>query len=134
VGEAVSRRPYRRALPRASWFLRQPRYLRYMAREVSCIFIGTYALLIVVGLERLSAGRAAYEAFLAALASPPSLVFHAAALPFALFHSTHWFKVTGQVMPVQRGESFLPGAVVAGAHYALWIVVSLALLYFAGAF
>jgi len=34
---------------------------------------------------------------------------------------------------VQIGEEFLPGKFIVAAHYAVWIVVSLAILFFAGA-
>jgi hypothetical protein len=37
-------------------------------------------------------------------------------------------------MPVQIGEGFLSGIIIAGAHYLAWAAVSLIILYFAGAF
>ena len=38
-------KPYVREVSRYGWFFRSPRYLRYMAREVTCVFIGLHALL-----------------------------------------------------------------------------------------
>ncbi len=130
----MSGKPYVREVPRYSWFLRQPRYMRYMAREVTCIFIGAYAVLLLVALRRLSEGRQAYEAFLQALASPASVVFHLVVLAFALVHTISWFNVTPKAMPVQIGEDFLPGGIIVGAHYAVWLLVSAALLFLAGVF
>lgn len=127
-------KPYIRDVPRFGWFLRQPRYMRYMAREVTCIFIGAYAVVLLVALQRLAEGRQAYEAFLQALASPVSMVFHLVVLVFALYHTTSWFNVTPKAMPIQAGEDFLPGAIIVGAHYAAWLVVSVALLVLAGVF
>jgi fumarate reductase subunit C len=127
-------KPYIRDVPRFRWFLRQPRYMRYMAREVTCIFIGAYAVVLLVALQRLAEGRQAYEAFLQALASPVSMVFHLVVLVFALYHTTSWFNVTPKAMPIQAGEDFLPGAVIVGAHYAAWLIVSVALLFLAGVF
>ncbi len=127
-------KPYVRKVPRFSWFFRQPRYLRYMAREVTCIFIGAYAVLLVVALRRLAEGREAYEGFLQALTGPASLIFHLVVLVFALYHTTSWFNVTPKAMPVQVGEDFLPGGIIIGAHYAVWLVVSVAMLFLAGAF
>lgn len=127
-------KPYIRDVPRFRWFLRQPRYMRYMAREVTCIFIGAYAVVLLVALQRLAEGRQAYEAFLQALASPVSMVFHLVVLVFALYHTTSWFNVTPKAMPIQAGEDFLPGGVIVGAHYAAWLVVSVALLFLAGVF
>jgi succinate dehydrogenase subunit C len=130
----MSRRPYVREIPKFHWFLRQPRYVRYMVRELSCVFIGAYTLLLMVGLARLAEGRAAYEAFLAALKSPLSIAFHVIALAFAVYHSVTWFNLTPKALPVQMGEAFLPDWVISGAHYAAWLLFSAALLYFAGAF
>ena len=33
----MSRKPYVREIPKTSWFMRQGRYKRYMAREVTCV-------------------------------------------------------------------------------------------------
>jgi fumarate reductase subunit C len=132
MAEEMMRKPYVREVPRMAWVLRHPRYMRYMARELSCLFIGAYTLLLVVGLKRLSEGPAAYEAFLQALASPLGVVFHIVALAFAAYHSITWFKLTPKAMPLLIGERFVPDAVIAGAHYAAWIVVSLAVLALAG--
>jgi len=128
----MSRRPYRRTVSASSWWLAQPRYIRYMAREASCIFIGAYTAVIVVGLMRLSEGAAAWDGFLEALQAPVSVAFHLLALAFALYHSTTWFNVTPKAMPVQIGEARLPGSVIIGAHYAGWAVVSALVLFLVG--
>jgi len=130
----MSRQPFIRELSRTRWYFRQPRYLRYMAREVTCVFVGAYALMLVVGLARLSEGRAAWEGFLQALTHPGGIVFHVVALAFALYHSTSWFNVTPKAMPVQIGEGFLPGGIIVGAHYAGWLLVSIAVMLLAGVF
>jgi fumarate reductase subunit C len=103
-----------------------------MAREASCIFIGAYTGVIVVGLVRLSQGAAAWGAFLDALQTPASIAFHLLALAFALYHTTTWFNVTPKAMPVQIGEARLPGSVIIGAHYAGWAVVSALVLFLVG--
>ena len=129
----MSRAPYVREVPKSRWFFRQPRYLRYMTRELSCLFIGGYTLLLAVGFVRLSQGQAAYEAFLEGLKSPASIVFHVLALGFAVYHSVTWFNLTPKALPVQIGEEFLPDWIIAGLHYAVWIVLSIATLFLAGA-
>ena len=102
--------------------------------ELTCLFVGAYTLLLVVGLVRLAQGQAAYEGFLEALKSPASIAFHCVALAFAVYQSVTWFNLTPKALPVQVGEEFLPDAVISGAHYAGWIVVSVAVLVLAGAF
>lgn len=133
MAEDLSRRPFVR--PQSwRWVLRHPRYLRYMAREFSCLFIGAWTFLLVWGLKRLSEGPEAWAAYLEALRSPLSVAFHVMALAFAVYHSITWFNLTPKALPIQRGESFLPEGVVAGAHYAVWAALSLAVLLLAGVF
>jgi fumarate reductase subunit C len=129
----MSRRPYARAIT-SEWIFRHPRYLRYMVREFSCLFIGGWTLLMVWGLKALSEGPAAWGAFLELLATPASIVFHLLTLAFAAYHSVTWFNLTPKALPLQVGEEFMPDWVVAGAHFAAWAAVSAGLLYFAGAF
>lgn len=133
MAEEVNRKPFHRAIT-SEWIFRHPRYLRYMAREFSCIFIGAWTLLLVWGLKQLAEGPAAWNAFLAWLKSPASIAFHVVALGFAAYHSITWFRLTPKALPVQVGEAFVPDGVISGAHYAAWAALSLAVLYLAGAF
>ena len=128
----MSRRPYLRKFPRW-WWLRQGRYTSYMVRELTCVFIAAYTVLVLFGLYRLSEGPAAYEAFLAALRSPLGIAFHAAALAFALIHTVTWFGLAPKAMPLRFGAAAVPPAAIVLAHYALWIVVSAGLFLLAGA-
>ena len=128
----MSRKPYVREIT-SEWIFRHPRYLRYMVREFSCLFIGAWTLMMVWGLKSLAEGRATYEAFLECLKTPASIVFQVLALGFAAYHSVTWFKLTPKALPLQLGEEFVPDAVIAGAHFAAWAVLSLAVLFLAGA-
>ena len=133
MAEEVSRKPYVREMT-YRWIFRHPRYVRYMVREFSCLFIGAWTLMMVWGLKQLAEGRASWEAFLEMLRSPWSIAFQCLALGFSLYHTVTWFNLTPKALPVQVGESFLPDAVIAGAHYAVWAVLSLVLLKLAGAY
>jgi fumarate reductase subunit C len=128
----VSRKPFVREVSKTRWYFKHPRYLRYMSREVTCVFIGAFALLLLCAVERLSQGQAAYESFLAALKGPWSALGLLIVLIFAVHNTTSWFNVTPKAMPVQMGEEFLPGKFIVAAHYAGWILVSLVVLFFAG--
>ena len=128
----MSRKPYVRPVSKTGWFLKHPRYMRYMSREVTCIPIGAFALLLVCAVERLSQGPAAWDAFVAALKGPWSFLGMAVMFAFALYNTTNWFNVTPKAMPVQIGEEFLDGKYIVGAHYAVWIVTTLVVVLFAG--
>lgn len=130
----MSRRPLVREYPPTTWYFSQPRYLRYMAREITSIFVGVYCVLLVVGLLRLSQGQAAWEGFLTALQSPASIVFQFLVLVAAVYHAATWFNATQKAMPLQIGEDFVPGTIISGAHYAAWAVLSVVVLFLAGVF
>lgn len=132
----MSRKPYVRAISKTRWYLNSPfthpRYLRYLSREVTCLFIGAFALLMLCALQRLSVGQVEYEAFLAALTGPWSALGLLLILVFAVHNATSWFNVTPKALPVQIGEEFLPGKYIIAAHYVLWLVTSLLILSCAG--
>lgn len=130
----MSRRPYVREVPPTSWYFRMPRYMRYMAREVTSIFIGIYTVILLCGLARLSDGPEQWDAFLKALQTPASVVFLLIALAFALYNSFTWFNVAPKALPIQVGEEFMPPSVVAGGHYVVWVLLSLFILFWAGVF
>jgi len=130
----MSRKPFVREVSKTGWYLKHPRYMRYMSREITCIFIGAFALLMLCTVERLSRGPEAYESFLAAIKGPWSFLGLAVILFFAVYNATNWFNVTPKAMPVQIGEDFVPGNVISGAHYVAWAVLSVVILYLAGVF
>ncbi len=127
----MSRRPYMRKVER-SWWLRQPRYVLYMIRELTSLFVGLYCALLVVGLVRLSQGPAAWEGFVAAFSSPLGVAFQLACLAFAIYHSVTWFALTPKAMPLMMKDEPVPGIVIVGAHYVAWAVVSIIVLIAAG--
>jgi fumarate reductase subunit C len=123
----MSRRPYIREPSKTGWWLQQPRYIRYMMREITCLFIGIYVLLLIVGLFQLSRGQAAYEEFLAAAEGPAGLVFAVLAILFSIYHTYTWFEVTPKAMPLMLGAKRVPGALIIAAHWFGFVVVSVAL-------
>src|SRR5205807_260776 len=58
----MSRRPYVRKMQRG-WWLGHRRYVIYMIRELTSLFVALYAALLVVGLVRLAQGRVAWEGY-----------------------------------------------------------------------
>jgi len=123
----MERRPYVRKVPKF-WWLGQRRYAIYMVRELTCLFIGAYVVVVLVGLFRISQGPAAYRAYFEALQSPFAIAFHLLALVFALFHMVTWFGLTPKAMPLRLGNRMVPGTVIILAHYVVWFLVSAGLL------
>lgn len=123
----MSRRPYLRELSKSSWWLKHPRYIRYMMRELSSVFIGIYVLILITGLFQLSRSKAAYEAFLAAVEGPVALTFAVIAMVFAIYHTYTWFQVTPKAMPLKLAGKRVPDAIIIAAHWLGLVVVSIAL-------
>lgn len=120
----MSTGPYVRPVSRRQWWLGAPRYRRYMLRELTSLFIGAYAFTLIVGLWRLSQGAEAFGAWLSAMTSPAGLVYNAAMLLAAVYHSTTWFNVTPKAMSVRMGGRKLSDSVIIGAHYGAWLIAS----------
>ncbi|MCU0989579.1 MAG: hypothetical protein MUE63_08355 [Xanthomonadales bacterium] len=130
----MSRQPFVRPLPKASWYLGNARYRRYMLREVTCLLVGFYCFLMIWALAALAGGSAErWEAFLASQQNTAMLVVHAAALVYYLVYMTFdWFKLAPKAMPVQLGEKKLPDRAIVIGHYAAWAIVTLLIFRLAG--
>ena len=127
-------KPFVREVPRTTWYLARRRDQIHMAQELTSVFIGNFALLLLCAVRAVAAGPESYHAFVASLGSPLMLGMLWITFAVTLFHTVSWFGVTHKAMPVQIGEGFLPPAVIVGGHYAAWVVVSLFILFIAGVF
>jgi fumarate reductase subunit C len=91
------RRTYVR--PMDGWWRRDPFFLRYMAREVTSVFVVAYALILLAGLIRLSQGEEAFGDWLDGLASPASVAFHVVLFAVFAYHTWSWFRIMPKTMP-----------------------------------
>lgn len=123
-----NRRPYVQSMD--GWWMRVAYYTRYMAREVTAVFVAAYAVVLLVGLVRLSQGEAAFNGWLQALKSPLSLVFHLIMLATFVYHSWSWFNTMPLTMPVMfiGGKRVQPGTIT-GTGLAATVVACLAVLF-----
>ena len=111
------RRPYRRSMRR--WWLRDPYFARYMAREATSLLVAAYALVLLVGLVRLGQGEAAYAGWLQALRSPLSVAFHVVVLATFCYHTWSWFRIMPKTMPILfLGERRVPQQAITVAGLA----------------
>lgn len=123
----MKRQPYRR--PMAQWWRRDPFFMRYMVREATALAVGTYAIVLAVGLVRLAQGEAAWNGWLAALRTPLSLALHALLLVAMAVHAKSWFQIMPKTMPMilPSGRHLAPAAIILGGWAAV-IVASIVLL------
>lgn len=126
-GPRVTRGPYRR--PMAGWWKRDPYFVRYMARECTAFAVLAYAVVLAVGVVRLSQGEAAWNGYVAALRSPGSLLLHVVLLVSMVVHAKSWFEIMPKTMPrlVVVGTPVAP-ATITRAGWAATAAASVALL------
>ncbi|HUL96704.1 MAG TPA: hypothetical protein VLT89_11870 [Usitatibacter sp.] len=119
------RRTYTR--PMEGWWRRDPFFVRYMAREATSLFVELYALILLAGVVSLARGPAAYEAWLAWLASPFAILLHVLLFFVFAYHTLSWFRIMPKTMPpvVVAGRAVGPRAIT-GAGVAAAVAASLA--------
>jgi len=121
------RRPYRRSMRR--WWLRDPYYVRYMAREATSLLVAVYALILLVGVVRLGQGEVAYSAWLEALRSPWSIAFHAVVLATFAYHTWSWFRIMPKTLPILfLGGRRVPQPAITAAGLAAAVAACLVVL------
>lgn len=123
------RKPYVRPMPK-SWWLKDRFYLLYMLREGTSLLVSVYAVILLVGLLRLSQGEAAFNGWLAALGHPLAILLHLAVLAACLFHAKTWFALAPKAMRIFRGEELLPEKPIIMAQYIGLAATSLVVLLF----
>lgn len=107
------------------WWLQRGAYFSFIVRELTCVFVGAFAVLTLLLVQALGRGPEAYAAFAARLTAPAWMAFSAVAFAAVLYHAVTWFKAVPTTMMVRLGDRRVPDRVIAGAHYAAWVVVSL---------
>jgi fumarate reductase subunit C len=112
--------------PRVSvyWWLGQWRYLTFILRELSSVFVGGVVVMTLFQFRALRAGPEAYARFEHRLQTPVMIVVSVIGLFFVVFHSITWFNLTPRAMPVRLRGKRLPEWMVAAPNYAVWVVVS----------
>jgi len=125
---------YVRPVSKTTWYLKDRNYTIHMINELTSLFVGIFALILLWGIGAVARGPEAYQSLLEYLQGPGMLVLLWITTIVIFYHAIAWFKVTPKAMPIQKGEAFVPGGVIAGAHYVVWILFSLVVLFLAGVF
>jgi fumarate reductase subunit C len=115
------------------WWRRDPFFVRYMIREATALAVLVYAVILAVGVWRLSQGEAAFNGWLAALRSPGSIALHLVLLAGMVIHAKSWFEIMPKTLPMilkPDGERLGARAITVGGWVAT-ALASAALLVFA---
>lgn len=109
------------------WWLERWSYARFVLRELTSVAVALVAFLTLWQVSALARSPEAYAAFEARLAAPGPLLVSAASFLLLLFHSITWFNLAPKAMVVRVAGRRLPDWAVAGANYAGWLALSLAI-------
>lgn len=125
---------YVRPISKTTWYLKDRNYTIHVINELTSVFVGIFALILLWGIGAVAGGPEAYQSFLDSLTSPGMLLLLWVTTIVIFYHAYAWFSVTPKAMPIQKGTDFVPGGVIAGAHYVVWILLTLVVLFLAGVF
>lgn len=115
--------------PMTGWYRRNPRFLRYMLRELTAVFLAGYAVLLLIGLAALARGPEAWDGYVAFLASPLSIALHTVILIAALYNAATWFAVSPKAMPPLRlGSRRVPDRLIVGGQAVALVVISIVMV------
>jgi len=81
------------------WWTSNPFYIVYTLRELTAVGVFLYGVVLVTGVYSLATGEHAWNAWLAAMATWKSIIFHLILFALMCYHSYTWFKVMPKTTP-----------------------------------
>jgi fumarate reductase subunit C len=122
---------HRRPMP-LMWWLRGCGYLKFIARELSSVFVAYSCLLLVAHFWALGRGEESYARFASWLERPGIIALHALVLGALLFHTVTWLNLTPKALALRLGGRRVSPAAIRAAHYVAWLVVTVIVLWLLG--
>ena len=104
---------YRQPVSRL-WWTKKRSYFLFVMRELSSVFVGWFAVFLMVMVFAIGRGEASYQRFMEWAASPIVVVVNIVALAFAVLHTVTWFVLTPQAMVVRLGGRRVPAVKMVG--------------------
>jgi fumarate reductase subunit C len=106
------------------WWIKRKPYMLFITRELTSLFVAAYVVLLLVKLNALRQGPEAWEALLASLSTPVSIILHLVILIFVLFHSITWFLLAPTAMVLKIGGKKVPGSIIVTGNFVMWFLLS----------
>jgi fumarate reductase subunit C len=106
------------------WWLGRGSYLAFILRELSSIFVGWFAVYLLLLVRAVSQGESRYQDFLGWSGRPAVLTLNVVSLLFIVYHAITWFNLAPKAMVVRVGGTRVPGFLIAGSNYVAWAMAS----------
>ncbi|MCQ9325436.1 MULTISPECIES: hypothetical protein [Neisseria] len=123
----MSRKPYTAKQP-ANWYMQNRFFKLYMLRELTSVPVAFAALNLFCGLASLAGSFDAWAGWVEMQTSPLVVLFNLLAVAAACFNSKTWFEAVPKAMPIQKGEKFVPAAVLVKASWGAFAAVFVVLV------
>ena len=111
------------------WWLRGPAYTKFIARELTSVFVAYTAVLLLVHAWAAGQGGEAYEGFRAWLERPGVVAFHGLVLLALLFHTVTWLNLAPKALVVKVGRRHVPQSAILLGHYGAWVVATVVVIW-----
>jgi fumarate reductase subunit C len=111
------------------WWLEKPSYFAFILRESTCLFVGWFAVYLLLLVAAVVDGPDAYARFLAWSASPWMITLNIVSFALMVFHAVTFFEAAPQALVVHLGHTRVPGRLVLIGHYAAWAVASAVIIW-----
>jgi fumarate reductase subunit C len=108
------------------WWLAQWRYLKFILREASSVFVAWTVVITLMQIHALIRGPEDYARFQEWLQSPLVLALSVLTFFFVVFHAITWFNLAPKAMAIRVRGRRLPNLAVAAPHFVVWLAISAA--------
>jgi fumarate reductase subunit C len=114
---------YHRQIP-VLWWTERWSYLLFVLRELSSVFVAWFVVYLLLLINAISSGPAAYEDFVERSGHWWVVAINVIALLFVLLHTVTWFGLAPKAMVVKLQGRRVPPRAILAAHYAAWLLLS----------
>src|SRR4029079_11625464 len=103
------------------WGLGRASYLAFIVRELSSIFVGWFAVYLLLLVRAVSRGETRYEEFLAWSGTPAVLTLNIVSLFFIVYHAITWFNLAPKAMVLRMGDTRVSRLLLRGANHTIGV-------------
>lgn len=115
----MSRKPYIAKQP-DNWYMQSRFYRLYMLRELTSVPVALAALNLFCAIAALAGSPESWAGWIAAQKNPVLIIINLLAIAAALFNTKTWFEAVPKAMPIQKGEKFVPEALLIRASWGVF--------------
>ncbi|MEE8112129.1 MAG: fumarate reductase subunit C [Acidobacteriota bacterium] len=112
------------------WWLQKWSSARFLARELTSVFVGFCAVLLLFQVRALQSGPQAYAGFQEWLGKPGILALQVVVFLAVLYHTVTWLNLAPRAMVVKVGRFVVPKGMVLTGHYLAWFFATALVIWF----